>query len=82
MPAEEVVKGLRVWKNRKEKGRIMTDAAVVEDLQKEKLMGKHNHVEKVTQSAKMYYRRHFKDKWEYLGWMEKGEVAADVFYVE
>ena len=93
MPAEEVVKGLRVWRNRNEKGWIMTDAAVVEDLRKEKLMGKHNDVEKVTQSAKMYYRRHFKDKWEYLGWMEKdpngkyaltekGEVAADVFYVE
>ncbi len=93
MPAEEVVKGLRVWRNRMEKGWIMTDTAMVEDLRKENLMGKHNHEGKVSQSAKMYYRRHFKDKWEYLGWMEKdhkgryvltekGEVAADVFYVE
>jgi hypothetical protein len=70
----------------------MKDALMVEDLEKKDLMGIHNG-NGATQSAKMYYRRHFLDEWVKMGWLEKdgadkyamtekGEVAVRVFYLE
>jgi hypothetical protein len=92
MPPEDLVKGLRVWKERKFSKKLMKDALMVEDLEKKDLMGIHNG-SGATQSAKMYYRRHFLDEWVKLGWLEKdgadkyamtekGEVAVRVFYLE
>ncbi|MDO9537598.1 MAG: hypothetical protein Q7J68_04695, partial [Thermoplasmata archaeon] len=86
------VKGLRVWKERKESKKLMKDSLMVEDMDKKDLLGIHNG-NVATQSAKMYYRRHFVDDWVKMGWLEKdgsdkyvmtekGEVAAKVFYVE
>jgi hypothetical protein len=92
MPAEDLGKGLRVWKARKDSKKLMKDGLMVEDLDRKDLMGVHNGTG-ATQSAKMYYRRHFVDEWTKLGWLEKdgsgkyamtekGWVAVRVFYAE
>ncbi|MDO9537595.1 MAG: hypothetical protein Q7J68_04680 [Thermoplasmata archaeon] len=47
----------------------MKDALIVEDLEKKDLMGIHNG-SGATQSAKMYYRRHFLDEWVKMGWLD------------
>lgn len=94
MPAEDLVKGLRVWMARKEKKGIMSDNLVIKDLKEAKLMGIHNDDSEIKQAAKMYYRRHFLSAWEELGWVQKdkntgkhditdeGVVAGKVFYVD
>ncbi len=92
MPSEDLVKGLRVWKERKDSKKLMKDGLMVEDLDKKDLMGIHNG-SGASQSAKMYYRRHFLDEWVKMGWLEKdrsdkyamtekGEVATKVFFGE
>jgi hypothetical protein len=93
MPDEDIVRGLRVWKERRDKNCLMSDAKMVEALRDKGLMGKHNSEKDASQKAKMYYRRHFVEEWEYLGWMvksgksryaitQKGEVAIQVFYAD
>ena len=73
-PNKEVIKALRLWKKRKDKGWIMTDTAIIEDLEKEGLMEKvHDNRGRVTQNAKMQHRRKFLEKWLSEKWVEPKE---------
>jgi hypothetical protein len=90
-PEKDVIRALRVWKRRKESGWIMTDSAIIEDLEKEGLMEKvHDKRGRVTQNAKMKYRRGFLEKWISERWVkpagrgkyeitEYGKVVVEVF---
>lgn len=86
-PNEKVAKALGIWKVRKDVGKVTTDTAIIGDLEKEGLMknvyekaatGK----KKVSQKAKMQYRRGFLDKWLGEKWVEpvgrgKYEITED-----
>ena len=90
-PGEDIVSGLRVWKEIKEKGWLTTDTRGIEALDGQGLMkDAHDERGRVTQKAKMLYRRRFLDKWMENGWVEAvgrgkyaltdyGEVAVEVF---
>ena len=90
-PKVDVIRALRVWKDRKEKGWVMTDTAIIEDLEKKDLMKKvHDNRGRVTQNAKMQYRRRFLEKWICEKWVEPvgrgkyeltdyGRVVVEVF---
>ncbi len=91
-PKEDVIEALRVWKNRKDKKHIMTDSAIIEDLEKNGLMQNvyEKGRKKVSQNAKMQYRRRFLEKWLKKQWVEQyergkyrltdyGDVVVEVF---
>jgi hypothetical protein len=90
-PRVDVIKGLRLWKKRVEKGWVLTDTAIIEDLEKNGLMKKvHDNRGRVTQNAKMQYRRRFLEKWLSEKWVEPiergkyeltdyGKVVVEVF---
>jgi len=90
-PNVDVIRGLHVWKERKEKGLLTTDTKVIEDFEKEGLMEKvHDNRGRVTQKAKMQYRRRFLEKWLSEKWVEPkergkyeltdyGKVVVEVF---
>jgi hypothetical protein len=79
-PDMEVVKALRIWKKRKDKNWVMTDTAIIENLEKVGLMEKvHDNRKRVTQNAKMQYRRRFLEKWIEEKWVElKGRGKYDI----
>ena len=91
-PKSDVIEALRVWKNRKDKKHIMTDSAIIEDLEKNGLMQDvyEKGRKKVSQNAKMQYRRRFLEKWLDKQWVELkergryeltdyGQVVVEVF---
>jgi hypothetical protein len=90
-PDHNIIKALRIWKSRKDKNWVMTDTAIIEDLQKNGLMEKvHDNRNRVTQNAKMQYRRRFLEKWLDEKWVEPkgrgkyeitnyGKVVVEVF---
>jgi hypothetical protein len=71
-PKEDVIKALRAWKERKDKGWVMTDTAIIEDLEKLGLMKKVREKggRKISQNAKMLYRRRFLEKWLKNRWVK------------
>ena len=90
-PDEKVVKALRVWKKRKDQGWITTDTKIIEDLEADGLMKDvRDDRRRVTQKAKMLYRRRFLEKWLKKQWVEPagrgkyelteyGKVVVEVF---
>jgi hypothetical protein len=90
-PDKKVVKALQIWKKRKEKGWIMTDTKIIEDLETEGLMKNvRDDRNRITQKAKMQYRRRFLEKWLSEKWVEPvgrgkyeltdyGKVVVEVF---
>ncbi len=91
-PKEDVIKALKILKERKDKKWFMTDSAIIEDLHKNGLMKDvfEKGRTKVTQKAKMQYRRRFLEKWLKKQWVEQyergkykltdyGEVVVEVF---
>ena len=90
-PDERQVKGLAVWKEILDKGGLMTDTRIIKALEGAGLMKDiFDDRDRVTQKAKMQYRRQFLDKWIEKKWVksegrgkyditEYGEVAVGVF---
>jgi len=91
-PPEKEVKALRAWKSVKDAGGITSDTRIIKKLEQEGLMKDiHDELGKVSQKAKMMYRRRYLDKWKERGWIEPigrgryqltedGKVAVEVFY--
>ena len=90
-PEDNLVRGLAIWKEIHDKGGLMTDTRIIKALGEEGLMEDiYDDRDRVTQNAKMKYRRGFLDKWIEKGWVqsvgrgkyeitEYGEVAVEVF---
>lgn len=90
-PDAKQVEGLGVWKEMREKGRIMTASNVVLHLERKGLMENvKNDRGKVEHSAIMKYRRNFLEPWLRNGWLrrvgkkdyrlsEKGENVLGIF---
>ncbi len=91
-PDERIVKGLEIWRDEKDKGKLMTTSNIIKKLAKEGLMDNiyEENRDKVSQKATMKYRRNFLEKWLEKGWLEKrdrgnyeltedGERTLDVF---
>lgn len=90
-PDDKLVRALTVWKEIHDKGGLMTDTRIIKALKDAGLMEDiFDDRERVTQKAKMKYRRQFLDKWMEKGWIELvgrgkyeiteyGEVAVEIF---
>ena len=105
IPKEDIVRGMREWKRIREQGRATTYSTMIKALDRKgliKIKDKNGVplpiadstgriLPNMKQRAKMYYKRHFIDRWKHLGWIEleeggnfelteQGRVAIDVFY--
>ncbi|MFW6142430.1 MAG: DUF6293 family protein, partial [Candidatus Saliniplasma sp.] len=74
-PDEKLIKGLKIWKDEKEKGSLMTSSSIIEKFADEGLMEDifEDNREKVSQNSTMKYRRNFLEKWLENGWLKKIE---------
>jgi hypothetical protein len=94
MPEEDVVRGLRVLKDRLEKGHRTSYAAMIGALKEKGCWERPPEEDSrgVTQSEKMYYSRHFIHEWMENKWVgrdrrgrleltDDGRTVTEVFYV-
>ncbi len=72
-PDEDVIEGLSIWKETKDKGGITNNKTLVKSLNENGLIDDiyEESRDKVSQSAIMKYRRRYLDKWIKKGWIEK-----------
>ncbi len=90
-PEDKLVRGLAVWKEIYDKSGLMTDTRIIKALEGASLMEDiFDDRDRVTQKAKMQYRRQFLDRWLEKRWVESvgrgkyelteyGKVAVEVF---
>ncbi len=88
-PPEDLVAGLKTFQEKKEKNHSTTYRKMIKDFREAGLITKRDKSKDQLQSDKMYYRRHFIDKWLLKGWVEEdggvleltdaGNMVCEVF---